>query len=90
MTDTPRWERYFREIDRFAREPEALERLFRELGDPDRVIARKAELDAMLESRRWWRKLGSTVREVAVWIASVGGAIVLLFALWRFLSRVIT
>jgi hypothetical protein len=90
MTEIPRWERYFREIDRFAREPEALEKLLRTLGDPETMIARKAEVDAMLEDRRWWRKFGSGLREISIWISAVGGGITLLYFGWQFIIKAIS
>ena len=86
MTGTPRWERYSRVIDRFAGEPEHLDKMLREYGDPERAIARRREIDSMLESRIWWRKLGSFLRDIGLWIGAVGGGIGLIYGLWQFIS----
>lgn len=86
MTGNPRWDRYLRAIDRFAGEPEHLDKMLREFGDPERVIRRKSEMDLMLEGRVWWRKLGSFLRDIGLWIGAVGGGIGLLYALWQFIS----
>lgn len=77
--DNPaKWERLLQVILRFG-EPEEIDRILRDLGTPAQVIARNEELAAIIESRRRSRWFLKSIREAAVWIAAVGGALTMLY-----------
>lgn len=85
--DNPaRWERLLQVILRFG-EPEEIDKILRGLGNPEDVMRRNAELAEMIESKRrraWFLK---SVRDAAVWIGAVGGALMMLYGGFSFVQR---
>ena len=87
MDETPkaevtRWREYLRVLAEFST-PEEFKAIVRGLGAPEQVMERNAEIRQIIEGRRFRRWLFGSMREIAGWIGSVGGAMALTYAAWK-------
>lgn len=79
-------EPYFKILERWGT-PEEIRAVFEKIGRPKDVLARHDEVTTLLEGNGRRRWLISSAKEMAAWISVVGGAIVLLAAVYSSFIR---